>query len=53
MFTESIDFFSFSYDDDEVSKPCFVSLHFFPKILYLLRFIFFISEFSFSVFFID
>ena len=31
MLTESVDFFSFSDDNNEVSKPCFVSLPFFPK----------------------
>ncbi|KAL6333958.1 hypothetical protein AAG906_000009 [Vitis piasezkii] len=35
MLTESVDFFSFSDDDDEVSKPDFFT-SLFPKILFLL-----------------
>ena len=31
MLTESIDFFSFSYDDNEVLKPYFVSLPVFSQ----------------------
>ena len=47
MLIESNDFFSFSDDDGKVSKPCFVSLLFFPEILYLFRFVFFHQQIFF------
>ena len=53
MLTELVDFFSFSDDDDKVSKPGFLSLLFFSKILYLFCFIFFITEFFSSSIFMN
>ena len=53
MLTESVDFFSFSDDDEEVSKPGFLSLLFFPKILYLFCFVFFITKFFSSSIFMN